>query len=65
MSTVWWSKDLLPQVVSAGYQAILSMPEWYLDHLENTWDRVYDEEPYERITDADHQKLVLGGQVCM
>lgn len=38
---------------------------WYLDHLDVTWDKVYNTEPLLGITDSDEKKLVIGGEVCM
>lgn len=50
--------------MAAGYRCILSNSDvWYLDHLGVTWDKFYDNDPYEGITDPQQQQLMLGGEV--
>eukprot|EP01100_Stratorugosa_tubuloviscum_P015098 TRINITY_DN847_c0_g1_i1.p1 TRINITY_DN847_c0_g1~~TRINITY_DN847_c0_g1_i1.p1 ORF type:complete len:544 (-),score=243.52 TRINITY_DN847_c0_g1_i1:107-1738(-) len=63
---VWLDKTSLQSAVAAGYRAILSNNDlWYLDHLETEWDDMYQNEPFETITDPTQQSLVLGGETCM
>lgn len=54
------------KVVAAGLRCIVSNQDiWYLDHLNTTWDQFYMNEPLINITNPEHQKLVIGGEVCM
>jgi len=63
---IWLDKDTLSKVVADGYRAILSDNDlWYLDHLQITWDAMYTNEPFEKISDPSLQALVLGGEACM
>lgn len=49
-----------------GFRCIHSdQATWYLDHLDTSWDRVYNTEPLLNITDPSEQSLVIGGEVCM
>nr|GMC96037.1 beta-hexosaminidase 1 [Ipomoea batatas] len=55
-----------PKVVAKNFRCIYSNQGfWYLDHLDVPWDEVYYADPLEDIDDAQQQKLVLGGEVCM
>lgn len=55
-----------PKAVAQGFRCIFSnQGVWYLDHLDVPWDRVYNAEPLEGITDVSKQNLVIGGEVCM
>lgn len=36
-----------------------------MDHLDATWLDFYMNEPLTNITEPEHQKLVIGGEVCM
>ncbi|KAI3976181.1 hypothetical protein MKX01_022103 [Papaver californicum] len=57
---------VVQKVVAAGLRCIVSNQDnWYLDHLDTTWQRFYMNEPLTNITNPKHQKLVLGGEVCM
>jgi hexosaminidase len=63
---IWLDKATLGKVVAAGYRAILSDNDfWYLDHLETTWQQMYNNEPFSQLPDPKQQALVLGGEVCM
>ena len=60
---VWKDKQTLAEVVSAGYDAILSdQKNMYLDHLDMQWFDMYNDEPFEGIDDPKMQKKILGGQ---
>lgn len=49
-----------------GFSCILSdQSSWYLDHLDATWDKFYETEPFSNIENKDEQDLMLGGEVCM
>ncbi|XP_059666199.1 beta-hexosaminidase 1 [Cornus florida] len=62
----WLGPGVCPKAVAKGFKCIFSnQGVWYLDHIDVPWDRVYNAEPLEGITDASKQKLVLGGEVCM
>ncbi|RZC86879.1 hypothetical protein C5167_030235 [Papaver somniferum] len=57
---------VVQKVVAAGLRCIVSNQDnWYLDHLDTTWENFYMNEPLTNITNPKHQKLVLGGEVCM
>ncbi|KAM7497860.1 hypothetical protein LguiA_022274 [Lonicera macranthoides] len=54
------------KVTEAGLRCIVSnQDKWYLDHLDATWWDFYMNEPLTNITEPEHQKLVIGGEVCM
>ncbi|XP_006857676.2 beta-hexosaminidase 1 [Amborella trichopoda] len=62
----WLGPGVCPQAVAKGFKCIVSnQGVWYLDHLDIPWEDFYTSEPLEGIDDASHQKLVLGGEVCM
>lgn len=55
-----------PKAVAKGFKCIFSNSGvWYLDHLDITWEEIYNAEPLEGIDNESKQKLVLGGEVCM
>ncbi|XP_065845351.1 uncharacterized protein [Oscarella lobularis] len=63
---VWLNSKTAAKVVAAGYRCILSNSNrWYLPHLTVTWEQFYDNDPLASIEDAQQQKLMLGGEVCM
>ncbi|KNA16254.1 hypothetical protein SOVF_090820 [Spinacia oleracea] len=62
----WLGGGVAEKVTAAGLRCIVSNQEnWYLDHIDTTWDRFYMNEPLTNITNPKQQKLVLGGEVCM
>ncbi|MQL76171.1 hypothetical protein Taro_008578 [Colocasia esculenta] len=62
----WLGGGVAPKVVAAGLRCIVSNQDnWYLDHLDATWQQFYMNEPLTNITNPEQQKLVLGGEVCM
>ncbi|KAI3937974.1 hypothetical protein MKX01_027901 [Papaver californicum] len=62
----WLGPGVCPKAAADGFRCIYSnQGVWYLDHLDVPWEDVYKSEPLEGISDASHQKLVLGGEVCM
>ncbi|KAL8193056.1 hypothetical protein R6Q57_026960 [Mikania cordata] len=61
----WLGGGVAEQVVKAGLRCIVSnQDKWYLDHLDNDWQKVYMNEPLTNITNPKQQKLVIGGEVC-
>eukprot|EP00898_Chlorokybus_atmophyticus_P007913 jgi/Chlat1/8122/Chrsp75S07573 len=60
---VWFDRTTLPKAVQAGYRSLLSHG-WYLDHLQETIEQFYLNEPHHGIDAANHQ-FILGGEVCM
>lgn len=63
---IWKAHDVLVNVTAHGYRGILANSnDWYLDHLDTTWETFYANDPFQNITNPDQQKLVLGGEVCM
>ncbi|KAG6598926.1 Beta-hexosaminidase 3, partial [Cucurbita argyrosperma subsp. sororia] len=62
----WLGTGVAPEVVAAGLRCIVSNQDsWYLDHIDTSWEQFYTNEPLKNITDPQHQKLVIGGEVCM
>ncbi|XP_019151420.1 PREDICTED: beta-hexosaminidase 1 [Ipomoea nil] len=62
----WLGPGVCPKAVAKNFRCIYSnQGVWYLDHLDVPWDEVYYADPLEDIDDAQQQKLVLGGEVCM
>lgn len=62
----WLGGGVAPQVVAAGLRCIVSNQDnWYLDHLDATWEQFYMNEPLTDIYKPEQQKLVIGGEVCM
>uniref|UniRef100_A0A7N0U6L8 Beta-hexosaminidase n=1 Tax=Kalanchoe fedtschenkoi TaxID=63787 RepID=A0A7N0U6L8_KALFE len=62
----WLGGGVAQKVVASGLRCIVSnQDKWYLDHLDATWEGFYMNEPLANITNSKHQKLVLGGEVCM
>ena len=61
----WLNKQTMKDIVSHGYRVIISDPHTYLDHLDETWKALYNDEPFEFTDDPEEQKLVLGGEACM
>ncbi|XP_077225335.1 beta-hexosaminidase 3-like isoform X1 [Tasmannia lanceolata] len=62
----WLGGGVAQKIVAAGLRCIVSnQDKWYLDHLTTTWEEFYMNEPLSNITNPKHQKLVIGGEVCM
>jgi len=71
---IWHGAFLLKEIVEAGHQAIFSpdsyqaAPDfakgWYLDHLDVSWETMYQLKPLDSI-DAKYWPQVLGGEGCM
>lgn len=62
----WFQSGTCAQAVKKGFSCILSdQSSWYLDHLDATWDKFYETEPFSNIENKDEQDLMLGGEVCM
>ncbi|XVF30211.1 hypothetical protein REPUB_Repub16aG0038000 [Reevesia pubescens] len=62
----WLGGGVAQRIVSSGLRCIVSnQDKWYLDHLDTTWQKFYENEPLTNITDLKQQKLVIGGEVCM
>ncbi|KAH1045743.1 hypothetical protein J1N35_036527 [Gossypium stocksii] len=62
----WLGPGVCPKAVAKGFKCIFSNSGvWYLDHLDVTWEQIYNAEPLEGIDNESKQKLVLGGEVCM
>jgi len=71
---IWHDASLLKAIVEAGHQAIFSpdsyqaAPDyargWYLDHVDVTWETMYQLNPMDSI-DAKYRPQVLGGEGAM
>eukprot|EP01038_Epipyxis_sp_PR26KG_P008863 gene8863-11956_t len=63
---VWTDSSKVSQVTGAGYKIIASPSDyWYLDHADNTWQVMYNYDPYMGITNTTQQALIYGGEVCL
>lgn len=62
----WLGGGVAQKVVAAGLRCIVSnQDQWYLDHLDTTWQQFYMNEPLRNITNPKQKKLLIGGEVCM
>ncbi|KAG2713485.1 hypothetical protein I3760_04G178100 [Carya illinoinensis] len=62
----WLGGGVAQKVVASGLRCIVSnQDKWYLDHLDDTWQQFYMNEPLTNITNPKQQELVIGGEVCM
>lgn len=61
----WTNSDKVASITQAGYNTIVSSSDyWYLDHADNTWQRMYDYDPIVGLTSSQAEK-VIGGEVTM
>lgn len=60
---VWRDRATLSRAVQAGHRALLSWG-WYLDHLDEDWRGMYDNDPVAEVPE-DKREKVLGGEGCM
>lgn len=61
----WTNSDKVASITQAGYNTVVSSSDyWYLDHAENTWQRMYDYDPTVNLTSSE-SALVIGGEVTM
>jgi len=60
---VWLDANVARRATDAGNRVILSQG-WYLDHLDDTWEAMYDREPASLVS-PDKAKLMIGGEGCM
>jgi len=60
---VWRDKATLSRAVQAGHRTLLSWG-WYLDHLDEDWQGMYDNDPVAEVPE-DKKEKVLGGEGCM
>jgi hypothetical protein len=52
-------------ITAKGFHTIVSSSDyWYLDHSDNTWQRMYDYEPTVGLSTTE-AALVIGGEVTM
>eukprot|EP00602_Paraphysomonas_sp_CaronLab_P004172 CAMPEP_0185024066 /NCGR_PEP_ID=MMETSP1103-20130426/6975_1 /TAXON_ID=36769 /ORGANISM="Paraphysomonas bandaiensis, Strain Caron Lab Isolate" /LENGTH=505 /DNA_ID=CAMNT_0027556915 /DNA_START=40 /DNA_END=1557 /DNA_ORIENTATION=+ len=62
---VWTSMDVVSSIVAKGFQVIAAPSDvWYLDHADNTWDKMYSYDPTVGLSETEAQ-LIIGGEVCM
>mmetsp|Transcript_9588 Transcript_9588/g.17811 ORF Transcript_9588/g.17811 Transcript_9588/m.17811 type:complete len:574 (+) Transcript_9588:42-1763(+) len=59
---VWRNKATLAAAARSGHRVLLSWG-WYLDHLDEGWQGMYENDPLEGVDEG--QELVLGGEACM
>eukprot|EP01060_Flectonema_neradi_P030945 TRINITY_DN458_c0_g1_i18.p1 TRINITY_DN458_c0_g1~~TRINITY_DN458_c0_g1_i18.p1 ORF type:complete len:520 (+),score=132.37 TRINITY_DN458_c0_g1_i18:61-1560(+) len=57
----WHNGTIAKEATAAGYRVVWSSePTWYLDHLQYTWQVLYQGDPCVGLTDAECS-LVIGG----
>ena len=57
----WHNGTIARDAAAAGYRVVWSSePTWYLDHLQYSWQVLYNGEPCKGLTDAECE-LVIGG----
>eukprot|EP00605_Chrysophyceae_sp_TOSAG23-4_P000896 GSChrysophyteH1.ASY1.ANO1.987.1 assembled CDS len=64
---VWTNSTQISAVTAAGYRVIAAPQDyWYLDHADNTWQKMYAYDPTEGGDLNDEQKkLIIGGETSM
>jgi len=60
---IWLDKNVASQAAAAGHK-ILNSEGWYLDHLDNSWQAMYQRDPAAYLS-QDQRTLLLGGEGCM
>jgi len=63
----WAGLKLGLQAVNQGHQVIASPSgKWYLDHLDTSWQDMYNVDPVEYLKiPSNKENLVIGGEGCM
>lgn len=63
---VWTDSSKVSLVTAANYRAIASPSNfWYLNYPTNTWDVIYEYDPYIGINNIDQQALIIGGEIAL
>jgi len=60
----WNDPSVIPEATANGYR-VLNSYGWYLDHLTDSWESYYVNDPAQGITDPTQKTLVMGGEACM
>jgi len=61
---IWKDHKTLDDVTAAGFRSTFSFG-WYLNHLDYTWQSMYQNEPFDQTMTPTQQALVLGGEACI
>lgn len=62
---VWTNSTNVKLVTDAGYRVIAAPQEyWYLDHADNTWQKMYSYDPTFGMTE-EQRELIVGGEASM
>lgn len=60
---VWLDANVARRAADAGNRVILSQG-WYLDHLDDTWQKMYAQNPASFVS-AENSQRMIGGEGCM
>jgi len=61
---VWLDHATLANVTAHGYYGVMSdNGNYYLDHLDLSWETIYDDDPLAGVA-SGNAKFVLGGETC-
>merc|ERR1712008_1352 len=60
---VWLDKHIASQAIAAGHKVLIS-EGWYLDHLDTSWQAMYQRDPAASLL-QDQRSSLLGGEGCM
>jgi hexosaminidase len=60
---VWLDKKIASQAIAAGHKVLIS-EGWYLDHLDTSWQAMYQRDPAASLL-QDQRSSLLGGEGCM
>jgi hexosaminidase len=62
---VWTDSTNIGLVTDAGYKVIAAPQNyWYLDHCDNTWQKMYSYDPTYNLT-SSQADLIIGGEASM
>jgi hexosaminidase len=62
---VWTNSTNVALVTEAGYRVVAAPADfWYMDHTDNTWQKMYGYDPAAGLT-AEQESLIVGGEVSM
>jgi hexosaminidase len=60
---IWLDKSMAQRAADNGNRIILS-EGWYLDHLDDTWEKMYQRNPASLLS-QEKAHLMIGGEGCM
>ena len=63
---VWHDESLITKIANDNYSVIASPSKvWYLDHTDNTWQKMYAFDPAVNLTSSANIGYLLGGEAVM